>query len=233
VLHVDVWTIRLDEEPFDVADADAVLDAEERTRASRFVFDRDRRRFVRRRLALRRLLGRYSDLPPERLQFGKGENGKPFLAFPDGTSITFSASHANELALVAVTHGCCIGVDVEWIGRTVEWYSVSRMFAAGERARLRQLSGDELRFAGFRCWTRKEAFVKGRGDGLSLPLQLFEVNVDEGEPPRLVSVAPEIDDGRDWTLTEVEVPPEYIACLASTSGEPHIQLHDGTKALSS
>jgi 4'-phosphopantetheinyl transferase len=232
-VHVDVWTVRLDEEPFDAADADAVLDAEERTRASRFVFDRDRRRFVRRRVALRRLLGRYCDRTPGDLQFGKGENGKPFLAFPPDTSITFSASHANELALVAVSRGCAIGIDVEWIGRTVEWYSVSRMFAVGERTRLRQLSGDELRFAGFRCWTRKEAFVKGRGDGLSLPLELFEVNVDAGEPPRLVSVAPEIDDGRHWTLTEIGVAPEYIACLASTSGGPHVQLHDGTRVLSS
>jgi 4'-phosphopantetheinyl transferase len=224
---VDVWTIRLDEEPFDRVEGDTVLDADERARASRFVFERDRRRFVRRRVALRRLLGQCSGVQPERIQFGAGEYGKPFLLFPRDTSITFSASHANELAVVAVTQdrGVRIGIDVEWTRRTVEWHAISRMFAPGERTRLCELSGAELIVAGFRCWTRKEAFVKGRGDGLSLPLHLFEVNVDAGEPPRVLHIAPEIDDRREWTLTDVDVPPEYIACLASTSGQAELRIH--------
>src|SRR5262249_39100189 len=227
--NVDVWTIRLDEEPFD-ADAGAVLDDEERMRASRFVFERDRRRFVRRRVALRRILGRYCRVPQDGLRFGKGANGKPFLVFPDDTGLSFSTSHANELAVVAITGCGGVGIDVEWIGRTVEWYAVSRMFAPGECTRLRRLSGDDLRLAGFRCWTRKEAFVKARGDGLSLPLTLFEVTVADGEPARVARVAAEIDDGIAWTLTEIDVRPGYVTCLATSAGAPSIELHDANAA---
>jgi len=225
---VDLWTIRLDDESFPARDMDWVLDATEHTRASSFVFERDRRRFVRRRVALRVLLSRYCGVSPDRLEFGKGDNGKPYLAIPGDTSIIFSASHAHELALVAVSHGCDVGVDIEWSGRTVEWVAISGMFARDERARLRELSGSSLHLAGLRCWTRKEAFVKGRGDGLSLPLDLFTVSVDANEDARHVQVAPEIDDGFCWALTDIDVPPDYVASLATTFGVPPIRLYDAT-----
>jgi 4'-phosphopantetheinyl transferase len=227
---VDVWTIRLDAEPFAVCDDESMLDGDERARASRFVFARDRRRFVRRRIALRTILGSLCGLPPDRLRFGKGLCGKPFLRAPGDGSITFSASHSHELALVAVTRGCCLGVDVEWSGRTIDWRSVSSMFAEHERARLRQLSGRALDLAGYRCWTRKEAFVKARGEGLSLPLPLFEVSVEADEPARLLRIAPEIDDGLQWTLTDIDAPPGYVAVLATAFGQPSLRVHDAMNA---
>ena len=229
-MPVDLWTIRLDDESFPARDMDWVLDAAEHARSASFVFERDRRRFVRRRVALRVLLSRYCGVAPECLEFGKGANGKPFLASPGDTAITFSASHSHELALVAVSHGCEIGVDIEWSGRSVEWYAVSDMFARAECARLRELSGSSLHLAGLRCWTRKEAFVKGRGDGLSLPLDLFTVSVDANEQAHPVQVAPEIDDGFCWALTDIDVPPDYVASLATTFGVPPIRLYDATTA---
>jgi len=227
-MRVDVWSVRLDDEA-PAAAAESVLDDPERTRAARFLFDRDRRRFVRRRFALRSILARYAGIPPAQLQFASGSHGKPTLAGP-GRSVAFSASHAHELAVVAVADSSPIGIDLEWAGRTVEWQAISSMFAVGERAQLLALSGAALERAGFRCWTRKEAYVKARGDGLSLPLQLFEVTVADGEPARVAYVAAEIDDGVAWTLTEIDVGPGYVACLATADGAPSIELYDANAA---
>jgi 4'-phosphopantetheinyl transferase len=229
-MRVDVWSVRLDDEAVAAA-GEAVLDDPERTRAARFAFDRDRQRFVRRRVALRSILARYARMPPAQLQFVSGSHGKPTLAGPSGRTVAFSASHANELAVVAVTDGATIGIDLEWTGRTVEWHAISSMFAVGERAQLLALSGAALERAGFRCWTRKEAYVKARGDGLSLPLELFEVTVTEGEPARVAHVAAEIDDGVAWTLTEIDVGPGYVACLATADGAPSIERYDANAAL--
>jgi hypothetical protein len=82
----------------------------------------------------------------------------------------------------------------------------------------------------FNCWTRKEAFVKGRGEGLSLPLPLFEVSVNADEPAPLLRVAHEIDDGLPWALTDIDAPPGYIASLATAFGPPSIRVHDHAHA---
>jgi len=159
--QVDVWRIALGA-PL-TPDSDATLDAAERTRADRFHFDRDRRRFIRSHDALRRILARYQDAEPSALRFLAASNGKPYL--PD-RSLHFNLSHSADHALVAVSLDCPVGVDVE-IERELDYLPAARLvFHADELVQLETQSGPALREDFFHCWVRREAFLKGLGLGI-------------------------------------------------------------------
>lgn len=228
-MEVDVWTIRLDVDAFQIAGVDPLrlLDEAERCRAERFVFDADRRRFIHRRAALRMLLSTYCGASPCALEFLHGVNGKPFLSLSVGAGLDFNSSATHELAVVGVTRACLIGVDVEWIGREVDWTKIGQqVFASAELTRFQELAPEARRRAGFLCWTRKEAFVKGRGDGLSLPMNQFEVGVDPWEPARLRNLAPELSDDLVWELSDITVPSGYVGAIATTGLPAKIRLRN-------
>jgi 4'-phosphopantetheinyl transferase len=175
---VDIWHDWVDDarEPGDAA----ILDDEERARSERFRFDRDRRRFIARRAFLRRVLARYAGLDPARLQYRTSANGKPELATP-GIGLGFSASHADGLAVVAVAPRGVVGVDVERVRPIPDALELARhLWTDAEYRHLVSITAP-LRSAAFlRIWTRKEAYVKLLGNGLSLPLDSFDV-LDAGE----------------------------------------------------
>jgi len=205
--EVQVWRIGLE------AEAEPhTLSEEERERAARFRFERHRRRFIAAHAALRGILSRATGQPPEALRFVSGPYGKPAL---EQSRVRFNLSHSGELALVAVALGRDVGVDVELVRPEIAGERIAeRFFSPGEVAALRAQPEEGRVEAFFHCWTRKEAFIKAKGEGLSHPLDSFDVSLIPGEPARLLATRPDPGEASRWSLIEVPVPPGYTAALA-------------------
>jgi 4'-phosphopantetheinyl transferase len=192
-----------------------VLSSDELTRASRFHFSRDRQRFIAARALLRTILGAYLRTEPNRLIFCYSQKEKPSLHGAHADSgITFNLSHSGGIALFAFTRRREIGVDVEHIRRDSDFDAIARrFFSAHEQNQLTALPAEEKVEAFFRCWTRKEAYMKATGDGLSLPLSQFDVSLGAGEGNALLATRPDSSAAEPWFLREVPAGPGYIAAL--------------------
>jgi 4'-phosphopantetheinyl transferase len=192
-----------------------VLSADERDRAARFHFDRDRRRFMAGRGLLRLILARYLDRPPGSLRLSYGPRGKPALAESRGTPpLRFNVSHAAGLALYAVGRDRELGVDVERIAPELEAGIAERFFSPREVAALARVPPDRRSESFFACWTRKEAYVKAKGDGLALGLDQFDVSLAPGEPAALLHVDGDPGETVRWSLLALDPGTGYAAALA-------------------
>ena len=206
--EVHVWRMEL-EQPQDVLETfRGTLEADELQRASRFHFDKHRNSFVAARGFLRRVLSRYLDAKPEALRFSYGEYGKPAL---DGT-LHFNMSHSHGLALLAITEDRQIGVDVEHIRPDFATEDIARhFFSHSEVESFGRLQKEEQVAAFFRCWTRKEAFIKATGRGLSQPLDAFDVTLGPGVAAELLRV--EADEASRWSMSDIDVGEDYAGAL--------------------
>jgi 4'-phosphopantetheinyl transferase len=238
--ELHVWRVELDRPP--AADVLAGrLSAEERRRAERFVREIDRRRFLVGHAALRTILGRYLDIPPHRVETVLRAGGKPellpsqFSPRPLGegpgvralAALRFNLSHSEALALIAVALDCEVGVDVEHVRPIDDVESiVKRYFAPGEQAAWRALPERERLGGFFRCWTRKEAYLKARGIGLSGGLDRFEVSLAPDEPPRLLQVADPSDAAARWQMYDVPAGQGYLAACVVEGVVEKLSLFD-------
>jgi 4'-phosphopantetheinyl transferase len=187
-----------------------LLDPDELSRANRFHFEKDRKHFVVARGFLRVLLGRYLDSDPKQLKFTYGAYGKPALG--EGL-LRFNMSHSHGLALYALTEGRDIGVDVEYMRADFTSDDIARrFFSPFEVETLCGLPAEERVASFFRCWTRKEAYIKATGRGLSQPLDGFDVTLGPGDSAALLRT----EDGshKRWSMANVEVGPGYAGALA-------------------
>jgi 4'-phosphopantetheinyl transferase len=211
--RVDVEAIRADESRWQ-----QVLSSDELTRASRFHFPSDRRRFVASQALLRTILASYLATDPSGLSFfSYSKTEKPSLGPPHTDSgVTFSISHSGGIALLAFTRRREIGVDVEQVRRDSDLKAIARrFFSAHEQRQLFALPAEERGDAFFRCWTRKEAYIKATGDGLSLPLGQFDVSFGMGETNALLATRPDDSEAGHWLLQEAPGGPGYIAALCA------------------
>ena len=210
---VHVWRFDLDEMIPDGLALEGHLSAEERERARRFRFTRDRERYLAGRAALRGILAGYVGGGPETLRFVRAPQGKPaLLAAPDG--LEFNLTHADWCAVVAVAQGRRVGVDVEGIRLGHSGMDVARRFFAPAEVDTLLAAPPEERAATFvRCWTRKEAYVKARGDGLSLSLQHFEVPLATGATRALTSSQEGPAEAARWSLRELVPAPRHLGAL--------------------
>jgi 4'-phosphopantetheinyl transferase len=214
---VHVWRLMLNASDAAVDALTKVLSADERERAARFRFDRDRRRFVVARSGLRRVLGRYVGVAPELLAFEYGPYGKPRLL--DRPTPVFNVSHSEEWALIAVSADGVLGIDIEAVRELDDRDALAAsVFSATENACLSALpAADRLR-AFFRCWTRKEAFVKATGDGLARSLVGFDVTFAPGEAPAL-SIPADPPEAARWMVASLEPVPGFeVALVADGQG---------------
>jgi len=210
--EVHVWRATLDQTPLQIQSFLDSLTADEQARADRFYFEKDREHFIVARGVLRAILGGYLNRVPESLSFSYSAHGKPFLA---GDTIRFNMSHSHGIALYAVTRGREVGIDIERIRVDVEVAEIAeRFFSCRGAAMLRALSAEVQREAFFNCWTRKEAYIKARGEGLSLPLDQFDVALAPGEPAALLDTRPDASEAARWSLRELPPTPNYVAALA-------------------
>ena len=199
--EVHLWRIRLDHPPAAITRLAECLSPEEHQRAERFVRDEDRQRFIVSHAALRMILGQYLGVPPGQVEMVVAASGKPSLASPNLPPLHFNLSHSEDLALVGVVLDRQIGVDVEHWRPLVDAESiVKRYFAPGERARWQALPDHERLTAFYLGWTRKEAYLKARGVGLSAGLDRFEVSLVPGESTRLVEGGDTNDSATPWQV---------------------------------
>jgi 4'-phosphopantetheinyl transferase len=184
----------------------ALLSAEERDRAARFHFDKHRRYFIAARGILRELLGRYLDKPPAAIEFSYNPYGKPAVE-----GIYFNLSHSDNMALYAVSRAREVGVDIERINPAfAEEQIPEQYFSPAEVKVLRALPKQRQTEAFFNCWTRKEAYVKARGLGLSLDLQSFDVTLAPSEPAAFLRGAGE------WSIEALEIAPGFAAAIVAS-----------------
>ena len=209
--EVHVWRI-------DLTHADAidfsVLSDGELERAARFHFENDRSRFKVARAALRSILGRYAQLVPDALVFRQNAYGKPFLTNPRTAGLHFNLSHSKDVALLAVSREREVGIDVEFMRPDFTTQEVAdHFFSAAEVA---TLAGVEARLrtrAFFNCWTRKEAYIKARGEGLSLSLDSFDVSLRPGQPAALLNTRRDSGDVSRWSMYELFPMAGYAAAV--------------------
>jgi 4'-phosphopantetheinyl transferase len=219
---VHVWRISLAREPDEITALKRLLAPDEVERAERFYFQRHHDAFVAARAGLRNTLSRYVRLPADSLAFRYGDAGKPeLLEMPQqiaGGEVAFNLSHSGDWAILAVARRGPLGVDIE---RTREMNDAAglarRYFSAAEVAVWESLASTEQTTAFFRCWTRKEAYLKALGDGLRAPLDQFIVTFAPGEAPRLIQASPH-DTHADWTIEDFHVADEYTAAVVVPGG---------------
>jgi len=213
-LHQDelhVWRVQFDLEVEAPEHLYAVLSPEERERAGFFHFQKDRVRYVSTRGALRLLLARYLNLRAEDLRFETNAHGKPYL---DGGDVRFNVSHSGQVALLAFARGREVGVDVEFLRPgLIDAHIAERYFSPAEVAALQALPPEQHREAFFNCWTRKEAYIKAVGQGLSIPLDSFEVSREPGKPAALLVTRPDAQEARRWSMFALQLGPGYAGAV--------------------
>jgi 4'-phosphopantetheinyl transferase len=214
--EVHVWRASLDQAAPCVERLQRTLSADELHRAARFHFPRDRRRFIVARGVLRDILGRYLGVHPSALGFRYSAYGKPALAdVADEEALRFNVSHSHEMALFAVTCGREVGVDIEYLRREIACEEIAEhFFSVRERGSLRALPAEVKHQAFFNCWTRKEAYIKAHGEGLSLPLDQFDVSLAPGEPAALLATRSDPREALRWSLRVLTPGPDYVAAVA-------------------
>lgn len=213
--RVDIWRVRLDQtsEP---GLPDGVLAMDEIARADRFHFDKDRLKFIRCRVALRGLLAKYVGVPARKIHFEYQSGGKPQLSKEQNhRQVEFNVSHSGDVALIAVGTKHRLGIDIEKIRHDVDTFSLAeRFFSARERAGIRALP-ETLRLPAFyACWTRKEAFLKATGDGLSFPLADFSMTTDPNGHPKLEEIRGDFEAAKKWSLRDLSIGDGYRATAA-------------------
>jgi 4'-phosphopantetheinyl transferase len=209
-LHL--WQVALEQPEPMVQRQRELLSADELARADRFHFDRDRRRFIVARSVLRSVLSRYVQQTPEQIIFSYTPHGKPVIAAP----LHFNVAHSHELALFAVTRLAPVGIDVEYMVRPVDDRNelADRFFSAEEVAVYRSLPDSEKQAAFWRCWTRKEAYIKAIGVGLSYPLDRFAVSLAPGAPAALLRSDDYPQAAQRWSVLHLAPAHDYVGAVA-------------------
>jgi 4'-phosphopantetheinyl transferase len=206
-VDVHVWSINPVETP-DAA-ALAALSDEERARMARFVFEEDRIRFAHAHSRLRQVLGARLSVPPDSLQFKKNDHDKPYLV--GGQRPYFNLSHSFNMAALAICDTLDLGADIEYV-RPLQEDVAGRFFSRVECDALRAQPEAEQEVGFYRCWTRKEAYVKAQGQGLSVPLNTFDVTLTADAPAQFLRI--DGDEAEAWRLWAFEPAPRYQGAVA-------------------
>jgi 4'-phosphopantetheinyl transferase len=190
------------------------LDNDEQTRASRFHFDHHRNHFVAGRGWLRTITGWYLKTDPARVVFKYSDYGKPSIRENETIPLHFNLAHSGDLALYAFTLRRDLGIDIEVVDPKFSSEEIARQFfSQKEVTALLEFPIEQRPHAFFDCWTRKEAFIKAQGMGLSLPLDQFEVSL-EHDQPALLHTAWDPAEAARWSLINIDAAPGYAAALA-------------------
>jgi 4'-phosphopantetheinyl transferase len=212
----------LDERAADCEHLLDVLDEDERRRAARFHFSRDRVRYVAAHVALRDVVARTLGLAPHAVRWKHGAYGKPAIA--EHPELGVNLAHSVDRAVIAVAWQREVGVDLEGVRELDELETAKVVFSSAEQAALRARA-DDRRDTFFRIWASKEALVKALGDGLGGPLTAFDV---AAEPDvREVLIANRLEDPRAWSIRRIEAGPGYAAAVAASSPPWRTVIWDG------
>jgi 4'-phosphopantetheinyl transferase len=214
--EIHVWCAGLDNLASELPAFARPLSENERKRADRFQFDRDRNRFIVRHGLLRMILGRYLNIEPARVALAYEARGKPMLYGPAFMPpFHFNLSHSNGLALIAGTRQAALGVDVEHVRFVPEADQIAaKFFSPREGAMLNAIPAEQKMEAFFHCWTRKEAYLKATGEGIAEALPRIEVSLKPGQPARLLKINGDALAASLWTLSALAPAPGFVGALA-------------------
>jgi 4'-phosphopantetheinyl transferase len=221
--EIHVWRANLDCDARLLRQLESTLAPDERNRAKRFHFERDRDNFVATRGLLRELLAKYIGQTPAEIEFDYSALGKPSLRTHGfERPIRFNVAHSHGMALFAFAVDRHVGVDIELLRPDFGGDQVAaRYFAPQEIAELRKLPASQRVEAFFLCWTRKEAYVKARGEGLQIPLDSFHVSLTPGEPVQLHSA-----DSLLWNLRSVRPGQRHVGAIVGQGTGWNLKLWD-------
>lgn len=209
---VHLWQATLDQRL--AVERKHLLSHDEKARAERFHFEKDRNDFIAARVLLRTLLSAYLGINSENLRFTYAEKGKPSLEESLPSGIKFNLAHSHGRALYAFSNGREVGVDLEFMRDDLADEQVAeRFFSASEIDSLRAVGPELRKEAFFNCWTRKEAYIKARGEGLSMPLDEFDVSFAPGEPAALLCNHRVPGEPQRWSMQSIPMLPGYVAAL--------------------
>ncbi|MCB0168419.1 MAG: 4'-phosphopantetheinyl transferase superfamily protein [Anaerolineae bacterium] len=221
--QVHVWCASLELQPITLSRLETLLAKDEQARANRFVFERDRQHFIAARARLRLILSRYLTVTPQSLRFRYGPQGKPELTGGNGGALHFNLSHSHGLALVAVTQERHVGVDLEQVRVIDDMDSIARrFFSKVEYQAYTALPLSQKSLGFFNCWTRKEAYIKAIGQGLSCPLADFDVSLTPGEPAKLLSIKDNRQLAELWSITTVDPAAGYVGAVVVEEPTPSL-----------
>lgn len=209
-----IWQIELNRTDEIIKNLPELLDETERAKALSFRFGKDKRNYITAHCGMREILSFYLGICPQNIEFEANFYGKPFLRRND-IDLRFNLSHSHERALLAVTRGKEIGVDIELIRNSIaEENLAEQFFSPLEAETLRNLPKGLQTKAFFDCWTRKEAFIKAVGKGLSYPLKDFTVAFTPSERARLIALENSPIRAEDWQIVKLNVAEDYAAAMA-------------------
>lgn len=192
-----------------------IISENERERSEKYRFPHDKQRFVIARGLLRNILASYVDIPPERISFAYNQYGKPSLSnVPTGGTVHFNLSHSHDVVLYAVA-GASIGIDIERVRHDLDVEGIAeRFFSKMERDHLRRLPSEVRHQAFFTCWTRKEAYIKAKGNGLSLALDSFSVPLSPQDGLDLIEAKEAPEDIHRWRFRQAGLYPGFASAIA-------------------
>jgi 4'-phosphopantetheinyl transferase len=216
-----VWRASLDQPADMIAKLAPFLSQDEYQRAMRRYRPVDRDRFIVGRGILRKIISAYLALQPGQLRFTYNEYGRPAVSDDQNDcALNFNLAHSAELVLYAVTRGRVVGIDIEYIHDDFATLEIAEhFFSKDEVAALKSLPADQRTIGFFNCWSRKEAFIKAKGMGVSYPLDRFTVSLAPGEPPALLKVDDDKREVARWKMYELKPGADYAAALIA-AGTP-------------
>jgi 4'-phosphopantetheinyl transferase len=221
---VDVWRVHVNPALHVRDRLKELLSEDENERAARFHFMADSDRFIVAHACLRDVLSRYLPNEPDQFHFSTNSHGKPVL---NGHNVEFNLSHSGNFALIAIAKECRVGVDVERIRSGISSHVIAQQyFSTSEFAELQSLPLEQRETAFFTCWTRKEAYIKAEGQGLSLPLESFDVSLIPNKPAMLRATRPDPEEAARWTLLALNVDLCYQAAVAAEGKNLEFRLWD-------
>jgi len=207
---VHIWSVPLSIDAKTQNKYWSVLSDEEKSRANRYKFDILKTKFIACRGVLRLLMGAYLGIDANQVEISYIKNGKP----NHHSNLEFNVSHSEDWAVIGFTLDTILGIDIECIKRNIEFEDIARRFFSLEESKLVINSPKEqLALYFYNCWTRKEAFVKALGDGLSFPLDQFEVSCVPSDPPQLLKTKWDKTEATKWSLWGFEKDQDYVGAI--------------------
>ncbi len=210
---VEVWLGGVPDGEAELSACLQILNEPERLRVERFQVPKARNEFVFGRAMMRLILGSVLKTDPAEISIDYDKRGKPRLGggFSEN-DLSFNLAHSHSLVAMALTRGRAVGIDIEWMQREVDWSLIAgRIFSADELGELRSLPESQQSLAFFMAWTRKEAYLKATGEGLSDEISAIEVTMNPGSPPgfvRLPKAAKNL-----WDIHNIPLPPGFAGAL--------------------
>lgn len=211
---IDVWSVNINNYTNKLFDYWELLSSSEKEKADRFRFEKDKNCYVIARGLLRILLSRYLNIKSQKINFRYAEKGKPYLEHP--SNIKFNLSHSKNYIVLAFTKNIELGIDVEYAKNNLEILQVAESFFSKQEIKALKSVQSIYRLSAFyNCWTRKEAFIKATGDGLSFPLNQFTVSLESSESAELIETLWDNKEKDLWSLETFTPQKDYIGAVAS------------------